>query len=353
MDGHEGRRRLAERWLRRENDRPLLGFSVGSLYPLRRYPGGARRLRDGRIVPADVVVADYLDDSDRLFAAHEQAGGDLVWSAAPFWGIPWLEASLGCGVVADLSAGSLRSVPPVGFRDARDIPPFSPTNAWVRKLLEFIPALEQRSAGRYPVGLTLMRGISDLLSALYGGEGFIFAMLERPAEVHDAVARLADHWIAFGRCLRDRLPECHGGTGSYLYGWMPGRNIWMQEDASALLSPALYEEFILPADVRIAGAFETPIVHLHPARFVPVERLLDTRVGAIELHVDLGGPTVRDLLPLHRRILERKPLLVFGALSAADVRLLIDSLPVRGLAIEAVVANPEDARRMADALDPH
>ena len=61
-------------WLRRENDRPLVGYSLGSYYPLRRYPRGAARLPDGPVRPDDVVVADYLDDTDHLFELHERAG---------------------------------------------------------------------------------------------------------------------------------------------------------------------------------------------------------------------------------------------------------------------------------------
>jgi hypothetical protein len=334
-------------WYRRENQRPLLGFFLDSMYPLHRYKGSSVHIRSGAVQPQDIVVEDFLEDCDRLFRLHEEAGGDLLWSASPFFGLPWVEASLGCNVVADFAAGSTRALPPEGFEGSRSIPSFDESNPWVAKLLEFLPKLTRHSRDRYPVGVTLMRGISDLLAALYGGEQFIFRMLEHPEEVHECVARLTEYWISFGRCLLGNVPSFHGGTGAFFYSaWTPGKTIWMQEDAAALLSPGLYEEFIKPADDRICRAFESSVIHLHPSRFIPVDYFLDMPVDVIELHFDRGGPSAPDLLPLHRKILARKPLFVFGNVVEQDLDFMIDNLPWNGLAIDMVVSSVEHAREV-------
>jgi hypothetical protein len=334
-------------WWRRANDRALVGFSLGSYYPLHRYPRGAAKLPEGLVRPEDVVVADYLDDTDRLYELHERAGGDLVFSAAPFLGLPWMEASLGCGVVADHTTGSTRSTPPADPA----VPPFSSDNPWVRKMLEFIPALVERSGGRYPVGVTLMRGVSDLLAALYGGGDFVLRLIDEPDRARDTIERLTDYWIAFGRCLLDALPMFHGGTGSFFYSlWCPGRMVWLQEDAVALLSPALYQEFILPADRRIARAFENTIIHLHPTRFIPSRQLVATDLTAIELHIDHDGPRAEALEEHYRTILAAKPLLIWGDLTEADIEFVLTRLPRRGLAVNVVVESVERARELSTRL---
>jgi len=331
-------------WFERRNRRPLVGFSLGSYYPLRRYANGVRRIPSGAVSPDDVVVEDYLDDSDLLYELHEEAGGDMIWSAAPFMGIPWVEAALGCGVLADYQAGSTRSVPPAGFALHRVVPEFSDTNPWVAKMLEFVPALAERSAGRYGVGVTLMRGISDLLSALYGAQEFVYRMHDSPEEVHEVVEKLTGFWIAFGRCLLDRLPLFHGGTGSYLYAlWCPGKTIWYQEDAVALLSPALYERFVYPADLKIAAAFEHTAVHLHPTRFIPAQHLVRSDTSVIELHIDHDGPRAEQLLPHYLAVLASKPLLVWGDVTAADLDFLLTRLPHAGLAVNVLVSSAEEA----------
>jgi hypothetical protein len=338
-------------WLVRRNDRPLLGFTLGSYYPLRRYPVGSRRLPQGVVKPEHVVVGDALNDTDRLFREHEEAGGDFVFAAAPFLGLPWVEASLGCGVEADHTSGSTRSTPPPGFLRNPVVPGFSADNAWVTKMLEFIPALETQSAGRYPVGVTLMRGIADLLSALYGPEIFVLRMYDDPEEVHAVVAQLTEYWIEFGRCLLDRLPLFHGGTGSFLYGlWCPGKMIWLQEDAVSLLSPALYEKFIYPADCRIAESFENAVIHLHPTRFIPSRHLVATKLAAIELHIDHDGPRAEALEPHYRTIMETKPLLIWGDLTPADLEFILTRLPREGLAVNVVVGSAPEARSLWERM---
>ena len=85
-----------------------MGFFLDSQYPLHRYHG-AKKLPNGKITPEDIIIADYLDDFDRLYDLYERYGGDLIFSAALFWGIPWLEAALGCEVIANHDTGSTRA----------------------------------------------------------------------------------------------------------------------------------------------------------------------------------------------------------------------------------------------------
>ncbi len=337
------------RWLERQNERPLAGFTLGSYYPLHRYRHGVRRIPNGLVHPEDIQVEDYLAETEELFEMHAAAGGDLIWSAAPFWGLPWVEASLGCGVVADHTVGSTRATPPPGFAQNPVVPEFSETNAWVAKLLEFVPALAALSGGRYPVGVTLMRGVADLLSALYGGENFVLRMFDAPEEVYAVVGALTRYWIAFGRCLLERLPLFHGGTGTFLHClWCPGKTIWTQEDAVALLSPALYERFIYPADCEIARAFERTVMHLHPTRFIPVRQLMAANTGVIELHIDHDGPRAEALESHYRAILAGKPLFIWGDVTEADLEFIMTGLPHQGLAVNMVAPSAEAAHEAWD-----
>ncbi|MCK5608899.1 hypothetical protein KAR91_43905 [Candidatus Pacearchaeota archaeon] len=331
-------------WYRRENDRPLLGFYLDSQYPLHRFRGSNIHIPSGHINPDDIVVADYLDDCDRLYELYEKAGGDLIWSASPFFGLPWIEAALGCNVIANQNTGSTHTEPPVDFKNNPIIPQFSEDNPWVAKMLEFIPAMQQRSVGRYPIGVTLMRGISDLLSALYGGEQFILQMYDNPDRVMSVAEQLTDFWIKFGKCMLDHLTLFKGGTGVFFYStWCPGKTIWTQEDSAALLSPQLYEQFIFPQVCKIAEAFDNIVIHLHPANFIPVDYLLKSQTNVIELHIDKGGFTAQDLHEYHRKIIAKKPLIIWGDLTENDLEFVLKNLPYKGLAINMVVSDENQA----------
>ncbi len=332
-------------WFERRNERPLIGFSPGTYYFLRRYPKGGRGIPEGAVVPEDIVPTAFLDDNDDLFRLHEETGGDLIWSAAPFEGVPWVEAALGCGVVADHAAGSMRATPPPSFAGNPHIPRFSTSNPWVERLLACIPPLVERSAGRYPVGATLMRGVSDALAALFGGQEFVLRLHDDPDTMHGLIEEVTEFWIEFGRAVLDRLPLFRGGTGGYLYSLLcPGKTIWLQEDAVALLSPALYERFIYPADRRIIAAFENTAIHLHPSRYIPTRPLLDAGIGVMELHVDHQGPTAEQLAPHYRAILSEKPLLIWGELTDADLCFILNELPAAGLAVNVMVDSPARSR---------
>lgn len=335
-------------WYHRENERPLVGFFIDSQYPLHRY-NCKNKLPTGEVHAKDIHVTDFLPEFERLFQTYEDYGGDLIWSSAPFWGIPWIEASLGCHVIADHRTGSTRTLPPDGFQKNPEISDFNPNNPWVVKMVEFIPALNKISERRFPVGMTLLRGISDLLSALYGGESFILRMFEAPEEVKTVIQQLEKYWISFGKHLLNNLPEFHGGTGSFYYAaWTPGKTIWFQEDAAALLSPGLYEEFIFPSVKKIIQAFDHSVMHLHPSRFIPAGYLLKTGIGAIELHRDMGGPTAKDLYGYHHMILEKKPLIIWGDLTDEDLVCILNILPVKGLLVIPVVKDKVQAKKIWD-----
>jgi hypothetical protein len=121
-------------------------------------------------------------------------------------------------------------------------------------------------------------------------------------------------------------------------------------DAVALLSPALYEQFIFPADFRIAQCFENAIIHLHPSRFIPSRQLISTNLAAIELHIDHDGPRAERLEQHYRTILGSKPLLIWGDLTGADLDFIFSRLPYQGLAVNVVVSSPKEAQAIWDRV---
>ena len=325
---------------------PLLGFFRETYYPLKRYrtetflPGGA-------LTPALIEVEAFLPEYERLFRLHEEAEGDFLWGAAAFWGIPWMEALVGCPVIADHTTGSSRSEKPKQLLGPDDIPAFDRDDPWAQKAVEFLQALVGQSGGRFPLATTLMRGISDLLAAVYGSPDFLFALMDRPREMKRVVRKLTDLWIAFARSQLEVIPDFYGGTGSFYYeAWLPGKGVWLQEDASALMSPELFGEYIAPAVHEIAGSFDCSVIHLHPSTYIPVEHLVEAPLSAVELHIDFGGPRAEELYPYYRRILDHKPLIIWGDLTPEDLNFVARKLDRQALALLPVVASREQAEEI-------
>ena len=322
---------------------PLVGFFRDTYYPLKRYRTESF-LPEGEILSADLDVEPFIPEYERLFQLHDETAGDFIWSAAAFWGIPWMEALAGCGVITDHTTGSSRSKVPADFQGPKDVPEFDPKDPWVQKALEFLKHLARVSRGRFPLATTLMRGISDLLAALYGSPDFLYSLMDRPDEQKRVVQKLTALWIAFARSQLGMIPDFHGGTGSFYYGvWLPGKGVWLQEDSSALMSPELFGSFVAPAIHKMAGSFDTSVIHLHPSIYIPVEFLVEAPLSAVELHIDFGGPRAEELLPYYRKILDHKPLIIWGDLSFEDLDFIAAKLDRQALALLPVVASIEQA----------
>lgn len=332
----------------RENERPLFGFFLGSEYPVHRYPA-AKTIPEGTVLSPDhFSIEAYLNDYDYLFGEHEKCGGDFIWSASIYWGIPWIEAALGCPIIlSSYSSGSIHAESIPGFKGVDSIPEFSLENPWVKKAVDFLEQMAQRSNGKYPLATTRMRGISDLLSLLYGTENLIFAMLERPDEVTAIAEKLTDFWIQFGKIQIERIPEFHGGIGSFYYNtWAPKGTIWHQEDAAALLSPDLYDSFIRVWDEKIVNSFDGCIMHQHSNGYFPYEFYIKMGFTALELHIDNGGPSAKLLHPVYQKIMSEKPLIIWGEISEKDLDWIFSNLPPQGLSIITVVKSAAEAARL-------
>lgn len=344
----EERVELFKQFYERKNEGPLLGFFYGSEYPVHRYHAG-KTIPQGRpLNPDDFPVEPYLDDFDRLFDMHEECGGDFIFSASIYWGIPWIEATLGCPVILnDYSSGSIHAEKPASFKGPDDIPDFSLDNPWVKKGIEFLEKSVLRSNGRWPLGTTRMRGIADILSLLYGDANFIYALIEKPDELMAVSEKLTHLWISFGKMQLERIPLYHNGVGSFYYNtWAPAGTIWHQEDAAALLSPDLYEQYIKPWDNAIVNSFDNVIMHQHSNGYFPYNHYLKMNFTALELHIDQGGPSAENLHEIYKEILFVKPLIIWGHIPYRDLDWIFSNLPQQGLAIITTVNSPDEAREI-------
>jgi hypothetical protein len=126
----------------------------------------------------------------------------------------------------------------------------------------------------------------------------------------------------------------------------------MQEDATAVYSPALYRKFVLPVDRWIAARFPNSFIHLHSTSMFLLDAFLECEgIQAFEVNNDALGPPLVKMISRFRAIqLAAKPLIIRGAFTAEEMRMLIDSLDARGLFLNIMVkdlAEVECLRRIA------
>jgi DNA-binding FadR family transcriptional regulator len=334
-------------WARELQPRPLASFRVGDFFFSRHFQAAHPLLEPDRpIEPGMLDVASFLPDYERMFAESEEIGQDGFWTAEPFTGIPWMEAILGCpirgGRESFTSRPWLKSP-----AEALERVHLDPGNPWLAKYLEFTAALVRAGRGRFPVGMPIMRGPTDMIGALLGQQEMVLAlMMEDPALMRRLVERVAQAFVAVIRAQNRIIPPFHGGTSlGFYHVWAPGPSIWFQDDLSAILSPRVYREFFLDAARAILQGHPHTAVHLHPASFFILDELLTLEnLKVVEVNKDIGGPGVAEMLPVLSRIMESRGLILWGDLTVEDLEIVRRSLPCRGLCLHVVAPTLDEAR---------
>jgi hypothetical protein len=310
-------------------------------------------MEPGPIQPEDIPVDLFLRDVDALWAAYTDLDDDYPFSMGAFYGVPWMEAIMGCPVY--FSGTNMYSRPIIADWNVYDWPRPSMENPWVQKLLEFLDALVKHSRGRFACGPTLMRGPADICSALRGGTEMALDLYDHPEHIRRLAELAADVWIDVGKAQLALVPESDSG---YMVGcaglrcWMPEKGIWLQDDAVSLLSPRFYGELFLPEVRRIAAEFPAVAFHLHGNTLWPIDLILSVeKIDVLELNYDVGVCNLDDLMKAWARIQQYgKPVIAYADVTLDELQRLLDELSPVGLSIQTLSPTMELGRAKRDLV---
>jgi len=127
----------------------------------------------------------------------------------------------------------------------------------------------------------LIEGL-DTLAAMRGTDALLCDLLERPEWVHASLRTITDLYFQYYDRLYDLLRDEVGG--SIYWVWAPGRLTKLQCDISAMLSPAMFREFMLPILIEMTERVSYSLYHWDgPQALVHQEALLSIpRLGMIQ-----------------------------------------------------------------------
>ncbi len=340
-------------WQRAPVKRPLVGFSIKSWFPLQEFSASAA-WQDREVLTPDMVEPQaFLDDQERLLQEGEVIEDDILRGASPSQAVPWLDGML--GATLRILPGTVLGVErTLAWEDLANLR-LDPKNPWFEKYVEFIEALVRRSAGRYPVSHGALIGPCDIAALVRGHTQSVLDLVEAPDPMRRLLRRSGEIFRQISEEAWRHIPLFHGGYYDAQYQlWSPGPIVRLQEDASGVLSPRLYREFLQPVDREVAGRFSSAFIHLHTNSmflydlFLEVEEIRCFQVN-YELHS--GGPPVAGMIPALRKIQAAgRPLLVRGSFTPHELRLLADSLDPRGLYLYIMVGSPGEAETLRSVL---
>ncbi len=340
-------------WARERVERPLVGFSFKSWFPLQEFAASASWQEQPYLEPDMVEPEAFLDDQERLLREGEMIEDDILRGATPSQAVPWLDGMLGSRlrILPGSILGEERCLPWDKLEGLR----LDPCNPWYQKYLAFIEALVRQAAGRYPVSHGTLHGPSDLAASLRGHSQSIMDLLEAPERARALLERLAEIFCEITQEAWRRIPLYHGGyfDGQYQL-WAPGPIIRMQEDATGLYSPQLYRRFLQPVDRTLASHFACAFIHLHSTSMFLLDAFLEIEeIRCFEVNYELisGGPPVAGMLPYWQHIQEAgRPLLIRGSFTPDEARELMDGLDPRGLYLYIMVEDQQESEALRLAL---
>jgi hypothetical protein len=316
-------------WNRQTIDRPPIGVTPDGVWE----PIGFRRdpLRKAYIEPADVNRALVRTEYEHSAPGRCVNSDDWMPFVAAWRAVPWLEAMCGCRVKC--ASGSLAPERyinvPSGLLNAS-----IPSNEdWLERLRSETARLAADLPADCWVSTTILRGCSDVLAAMRGLDEFCLDLHDAPEILKAAAAGVNElHWRILQMHFAAIKPKL-GGYGHIFGFWSPGPATVLQEDTMGLCAPAAYRDLFMQYNAELVARLgEHTLFHLHSTGYRHYRHVLEIPgIAGLELTVEANGPSLADLVPALRAILERSRLILQVDGHFEEVAAALRALPKEGL----------------------
>ena len=235
---------------------------------------------------------------------------------------------------------------------------FDPASPAVRQLEATTRAVVQAAQGNYLVGMPAIVPNLDVLAEIRGTQELLIDMLENPAWIHQKLAEIDDAWkIAFDR-LRDliKLPDDSMVFGYFML-WGSGRTSLLQCDVSAMFSPEMFAEFVVPGLIRECAWLDHSLYHVdghqclaHLDHILAIDQL-DAVEWTPDPQVPSGGNA--HWYPLYQKILAAGKSLWVANAKPHEVQALLDAIGGKGVYLTVDVANAAEMDSIAKLVEKY
>ena len=265
-DWPEAQARLTALWEGRPADRPCLSLAVsrshrafakpGEQYDDKRWSPVAPRNAEARWLDPDWVVQDALYKIQSTWWGGESIPGYLLMAC-------WLMSLGGRPHFDD------RTIWFDQFEVDFDKPhPFhhNPADPWVRRFQQLYFAMA-KAAGKDDFLLGEAGGlpVHDLLSMHMGTQNFLYALIDHPDWIKQAITDGAGELIKVRQEMTARVRVHHDfwyGNAGWMPFWAPVPYFPTQSDVSCMLSPEHFEQFVVPELDMYGKAYGAMWYHL-------------------------------------------------------------------------------------------
>lgn len=225
-----------------------------------------------------------------------------------------------------------------------------------RQQKDAIARLIDLSKGDYLVSVTDNCGILDALAAIRSTDNLMMDMLTDPEFVEEGIRALLPIYKKTQEELFDLVKENNDGSVlSWMHLWAPRRCAQMQCDLSVMISPEMFNRFVMPELEELCDFLDYPVYHFDGQEQI---RHLDSmlslkKLRAIQWTPVAGQPPTKEFIPVLQKIQKAGKNLVL-MLPKQDVPVILDNLNCRGVQMLVYGAETDDeARDLLKMIEKH
>jgi hypothetical protein len=183
-------------------------------------------------------------------------------------------------------------------------PAYDPENPWWVQVKEVIRLAVERWGRQATVGFTDLGGNLDILASFRTMQNLLYDMYDSPEDLSRCAGELTQLWLRYYNELYEIIQQPGRGSTPWAHIWSPGRCYMLQSDVCNMISPKMFERFVLPDLEACCKQLDHAFYHLDgKGEIVHLEMLLSLKeLRGIQWIPGDGTPPPEEWLPLLKRI---------------------------------------------------
>ena len=212
---------------------------------------------------------------------------------------------------------------------------FDENSIWYKKTLEVAQYLADESNGDFLISQPDCAGNSDVLSTARGATEFLLDMHSGADYIQPAMDKIQAVYEKIHSEVYDII--CGNNNGASSIGWLhtyaPGFHAQLQCDLACMISPDLFEKYVMPELERQCEIMDYPIYHFDGQEVVRhLDHLLSLeKLRAIQWTIVAGQPSPVEFIDVMKKMQAagKSVLTFFSTIEEADI--LTQNLSSKGL----------------------
>ena len=202
-------------------------------------------------------------------------------------------------------------------------------NFWWKATATLLELGAQQGVGRYHVGIPDMQGGGQIAFMLRGQQRMAVDLYDYPEQVKHLVRKVNEAWHYYYKRCYEIIHRWQEGHLDFLSVYSSRPAVAVECDASAMISPKMFQEFFLGALEQQTEWVERTIYHLDgPNQLVHLNEFLALpKLDGIQWGPGAGGGRMSDWIPLLKQIQDSGRLLRLSASPEEVVPLLRELKP--------------------------